>query len=156
MSEVGEEPTRSARREPTGPGLWIGLALGVPCIAWGIRGVLAESARTHPAELGRWIVGSAVVHDALLLPVVLGVGVLARRFVPTVAWPAVRWALATTGVVLLVSWPFVRGYGRRPSNPSLLPRAYGTGVLVTLALVWVVALAVAWVAHRRSQALVSR
>jgi hypothetical protein len=138
-----------------GPGRWIGLALGLPIVAWGIRGVLLGSRRTHPAELARWIVGSAVVHDALLLPVVLAVAVLARRVVPSRAWPAVRWALATTGVLVLVSWPFVRGYGRRASNPSLLPRDYGTGVLVAVALVWlaagVLALHARWAGARRHE-----
>jgi hypothetical protein len=117
-------------------GLWIGLALGAPVIAWGIRGILDESARTHPAELGRWLIGSAVVHDAVLLPLVLAVGLLARRAVPADAWPPVRWALATSGVLVLVSWPFVRGYGRSPGNPSLLPRNYGGGLVVALAVVW--------------------
>jgi len=119
-----------------GPGRWIGLALGLPVIAWGIRGVLVESARTHPAELGRWLVGSALVHDAIVLPIVVVVGAAARRIVSDRAWPMVRWALATSGVLLLVSWPFVRGYGRSPGNPSLLPRPYGAGVLVALAAVW--------------------
>lgn len=141
----------AARHDHTGPGLWIGLALGTPLIGWGVRGILLESARTHPTELGRWIIGSAVIHDALVLPVVLVVGVLARRAVPTPAWPPVRWGLATTAVLAIVSWPFVRGYGRSPNNPSLLPRNYGEGVLVVLAVVWLVTGALATVAVRRAR-----
>jgi hypothetical protein len=132
-----------------GPGRWIGLALGLPVIAWGIRGVFMESARTHPAELGRWLVGSAVVHDAVVLPIVLVVGTAARRIVSDRAWPVVRWALATSGVLLLVSWPFVRGYGRSRGNPSLLPRSYGAGVLVALAAVWLAS--GAWLLLRRAK-----
>lgn len=139
------------RHDHAGPGLWIGLALGVPLIGWGVRGILQESGRTHPAELGRWIVGSAIVHDAVVLPLVLAVAVLARRAVPAAAWAPVRWALATTGVLALVSWPFVRGYGRRSSNPSLLPRDYGEGVLVVVGLVWVVAVVLAVRATRRTR-----
>jgi len=133
-------PSPAARTgdDHAGLGRRVGLALGLPVIAWGIRGVFMESARTHPAELGRWLLGSAVVHDAVVLPIVLLVGAAARRTVPDRAWPVVRWALATSGVLLLVSWPFVRGYGRSAGNPSLLPRAYGTGVLFALAAVWAV------------------
>lgn len=137
---TARSPSATSGQDHTGPGRWIGLALGVPIIAWGIRGILLESARTHPGELARWIVGSALVHDAVLLPVVVTVAVVGRRLVPVGAWPAVRWALATTAVVALVSWPFVRGYGRRPSNPSLLPRDYGAGVTVAIVMVWLVAL----------------
>ena len=141
-----------AGSDRSGPGLWIGLAIGVPVMAWGLRGILDERARTHPAELGRWIVGSAVVHDAVLLPLVLGVGLLARRAVPAAAWAPVRWALATTGVLVLVSWPFVRGYGRSSGNPSLLPRDYGGGLVVALAAVWLAAALLAVVRVRRAGA----
>jgi hypothetical protein len=110
-----------------------------------------DATRTHPAELGRWLVGSAIVHDAVLLPVVLGIAVAARRVVSERAWPIVRWALSTTGVLLLVSWPFVRGYGQRASNPSLLPRDYATGVVVAIAAVWLVTGAVAWYRRRRPE-----
>jgi hypothetical protein len=139
-----------------GAGLWIGLALGVPLMAWGVRGILDESARTHPAELGRWIIGSAVVHDAVLLPLVLALGVVVRRAVPQAAWAPVRWALATTGVLVLVAWPFVRGYGRRSGNPSLLPRDYGGGLLVALAVVWLAAAVLAVASTRRGRGRASR
>lgn len=133
------------------PGLWIGLLLGSPVMVWGIRGVLIEGARTHPAELARWIAGAALVHDLVLLPMVLAVGVTVRRITPDRAWPHVRWALATSGCVALVAWPFVRGYGRRSGNPSLLPRDYAGGVAVALVLVWLVAASLAWVTARRSR-----
>lgn len=133
------------QRQP--PGFWIGLALGLPLIAVGMIGALDNASRVHPAELGRWVIGSAIVHDGLVLPFVLLVGYFARRVTPVVAWPAVRWALATSGVIAVVAWPFVRGYGRRSSNPSLLPRDYTLGTWVAVAAVWLVAAlwaALAW------------
>ena len=136
-------------RQPRG--FWIGLVLGAPLMAVGVIGALDNSARAHPAELGRWIVGSAIVHDALVLPLVLVVGLVARRFTPPVAWPAVRWALATTGVIAVVAWPFVRGYGRRAANPSLLPRDYTMGTWAAVALVWLAAGLWAVVAWRRAR-----
>lgn len=139
------------RHDHAGPGLWVGLALGLPIIGWGIRGVLADSRDTHPAELARWIVGAALVHDALVVPIALAVAVAARRMVAPSAWPSVRWALATTGVVVLVAWPFVRGYGRSRGNPSLLPRDYATGVVVTIGVVWAVAVCLALIAGRRDR-----
>ena len=145
------QPVVTSGEDHAGPGRWIGLVLGAPVIAWGVRGILRESARTHPGELARWIVGSALVHDVVVLPVVLTVALVGRRVVSERAWPVVRWALATTAIVALVSWPFVRGYGRRPSNPSLLPRDYGEGVAVAIAMVWVVALAAGWRARRASR-----
>lgn len=138
------------RHAHAGSGLWIGLAAGVPIMARGVIGVFEGSGRTHPGELARWIVGSAIVHDLVLLPFVAGVAVATRRLVAVQTWPVVRWALMTSGVVVLVAWPFVRGYGRRAGNPSLLPRDYGTGVAVALGITWVVALVLVALSRRRT------
>ena len=125
-------------KEPAagGRGRWIGLALGTPVMAWGVQGALGDAGDAHPGELARWILGSALVHDLLLLPAALVVGVAARRVLPEVAWPAVRWAMFTTAVLVMVSWPFVRGYGRLADNPSVLPRDYRAGLVLALLVVW--------------------
>ncbi|MGK2950594.1 MAG: hypothetical protein ACSLFP_18620 [Acidimicrobiales bacterium] len=136
-------------RQPRG--FWVGLALGVPVMAVGVVGALDNAGRAHPGELARWVVGSALVHDAVVLPVVLALGWVAHRTTPAPAWPAVRWALATTGVIALVAWPFVRGYGRRAANPSLLPRDYALGTVAAVAAVWAVAAAWAWLGWRRGR-----
>jgi hypothetical protein len=144
-------PETTSRR-----GLLVGLAVGLPVIAYGMRGMLVDADRTHPAELSRWIVGAAVVNDALVVPVAMGAAWLARRITPARAWPPVRSGLLATGVVLLVAWPFVRGYGRDPTIPSLLERNYAVGVAAVIGATWVavavwtaVSIAVAIVLRRR-------
>ena len=133
-------------------GLVVGLVLGLPIVAYGIRGALVDAADTEPTELATWIVTSAVVNDLLVVPLVLGVGFVANRLVPAAVWPAVRAGLIVTGALCLVAWPFVRGYGRDPSTPSLLNRNYGAGLAAAVAVVWAgvaVRLAVAMVFRRR-------
>jgi hypothetical protein len=127
----GAAPDTTSRR-----GLVVGLVLGVPLVAYGGRGALVDGARTHPAELARWVVGAAIVNDLVLIPLVLAVGWAAHRFTPARLWPAIRAGLVTTAVLTLVAWPFVRGYGRDPANPSLLSRDYGTGLAVAIGVVW--------------------
>lgn len=139
-----DPPTTTSRR-----GLLAGLALGLPIMAYGARGVVVDGALTHPAELARWVVGAAAVNDLVLVPVVLGAGWLGRRSVPGDLWPAVRAGLATTGVLALVGWPFLRGYGADPGNPSLLPRDYGAGLAAAVAAVWTVVAALALVRRAR-------
>jgi hypothetical protein len=135
-------PQTTSRR-----GLVIGLALGLPVIGYGTRGAIVDAADTHPPELARWVVGTAVAHDLVVVPVAAAIALLARRAVPRWAWPAVRAGLAATGILALVGWPYVRGYGDDSTNPSLLPRDYGAGLLTAVGIVW---LAVAiWVAWRR-------
>lgn len=138
------EPTETTSTR----GLLVGLLLGLPILAFGIRGVLIDADRTHPAELARWIIGAAVLHDVVLVPVVLAVGVALRRVVPARAWPSVRWVLTTAAVLAAIAWPSLRGYGRASSNPSLLPRDYALGLVESIVAVALAALAYAAVRHR--------
>jgi hypothetical protein len=85
-------------------------------------------------------VGLALAHDLVLAPVVLLVGAGVRRVVPAGARPLVAGGLLVSGVLGLVAWPLVRGYGRSAGNPSVLPRDYGRGLLVALAATWAVVL----------------
>jgi hypothetical protein len=140
-------PETTSRR-----GLLVGLAVGLPVIAYGVRGMLVDADRTHPAELAGWIVGAAVVNDALVVPLAMGAAWLARRITPARAWPPVRSGLLATGVVLVVAWPFVRGYGRDPTIPSLLERNYAVGVTAAIGATWV-AVAV-WIAVSIALAIV--
>ena len=144
---MGGLPETTSRR-----GLLVGLAVGLPVIAYGVRGMLVDADRTHPAELARWIVGAAVVNDALVVPLAMGAAWLAHRITPARAWPPVRSGLLATGVVLLVAWPFVRGYGRDPTIPSLLERNYAVGVAAAIGATWI-AVAV-WIAVSIALAIV--
>lgn len=133
-------------RAPSRIPAMIGAVVGVAIMAYGVGGAWAERDRTKPFELARWVVGADLAHDLILAPVVLAVSWLVGRFVPPIArWP-VRWATATTGVLALVAWPFVRGYGRNPSVPSLLDRNYALGLGVYVVVVWLVA--ATWVVVR--------
>ena len=148
MSSPDLPATTTSRR-----GLLVGLALGLPVLALGVRGVLVDAARTHPAELARWVVGSALVADLVAVPAVIVIAGLVRRITPGSWWPTVRAALTVTGSLVLVGWPFVRGYGRDPANPSLLPRDHAGGLAMAVGVVWLAAaalLAARWAARRAS------
>jgi len=136
----------------SGRGLVVGLVLGVPVMLVGVRSAVVDARDTHPAELSRWLIGAAAGHDLVLLPVIGTLAWTLRRVVPAAAWPAVRAGAIVIGTLALVSWPYARGYGARPGNPSLLPRDYVLGPVVASAAIAaataVVAL-VAFVRHRR-------
>lgn len=124
-------------------GLWIGVLVGAPLVVLGVLDALGDAGRTRPAELARWVVGTVVVVDLVVMPVALGIGRVLRGRAP------LQWALAASATVVVVGWPFLRGYGRNPNNPSLLPRDYGTGVAVAVVAVWLTAGAWTVAAARR-------
>ena len=138
----GTPPTTSTR------GLVVGLAVGVLVMAYGVRGVLVDAADTHPAELARWIVGGALVHDLVLIPLVAAVAWGLRRLLPGRWWGPVRAGLVVTGTLCLVAVPFVAGLGRDPGNPSLLPRDYAAGLVAAVAAVWLAAAGLAALTRR--------
>lgn len=119
-------------------GLVVGLVAGLPVIAYGVRGALVDAADTHPADLARWVVGAALVHDLLFAPLLLGLGIVLARLVTD---DATRWVLRAglivSGSLALVAWPLVRGYGQTDAVPSLLPRDYTRGLVVYLVATWV-------------------
>jgi len=131
------------------------VALGWAVTAVGVWGMISDAARTQPGESARFVLGAAAVHDLLLAPVVVLVGWALARAVPARARGPVQAAVMVSAVVALFSLPFVRGYGRGPTNPSLLPRNYGAGLAVIVAVVWVTAaLAITlrwWKARARPQ-----
>ena len=110
-------------------------------------GYTAErSIDVRPALWVRWWVSAAVVHDVVVAPLAIAVGWLVVRFVPRVAKAPVQAGLILSAVVTAVSWPALRGYGRIASNPTYLPRDYGRGLALSLAVVW--AACGAWVVLR--------
>ena len=134
---------------------WIMTAIGWTVMAGAVVGAVADRRDAQPTVLARWLVGGALLHDLLWLPIVAVIGAVLARAGRSGRVPApVRWAIATSAVLVLIAWPFVRGYGRNRGNPSLLPRNYAHGLVAYLLLTWVLAgLALAvgrWRARRRA------
>jgi hypothetical protein len=135
---------------------WVTAAVGWVVIAYGTWGLLDESDRTAPASVGRWLAGGLLAHDLLVAPLAAVVSALLARVVPASWRRPVLWATATSVLLGVVAWPLVRGYGRDPENPSLLPRNYGAGLLAYVALTWAAAAVWAVVATRRTRARARR
>jgi hypothetical protein len=119
---------------------WTTTALGWIIIAGAVVGAFSDRRDAQPSQLVRWVIGGALVHDLLWLPLVALAGVALTRATRGRLPRVVAWALATSVVLILVAWPFVRGYGRQPGNPSLLPRDYAAGLAAYLAVIWLVVL----------------
>jgi hypothetical protein len=128
---------------------WASAAAGWALILWGARGALHHHIDTRPAELLRFFIGGAVIHDLIFAPVVLGVGVLIARLVSG-RWRApVQAALLISGCAALFAWPEVRDYARVNHNPTSLPPNYTANLIVVVLAVWLATALVAVVAHRR-------
>ncbi|MFP1628032.1 hypothetical protein ACLB9X_23330 [Streptomyces sp. 5K101] len=115
-------------------------ALGLLLIGVGGRQLAAQP---DPYDVLLWMAGALVLHDGVLAPVVLAVGLLVAALP---ARPVVRGALVTGGALVLVTLPLLVRPGA-PPNPSALPLPYARNLLLVLAVVAAVALA--WVVLTR-------
>ena len=147
---VRADPPASAvhRRGAT---FWLSALAGWALIGWGLRGAFHHHIDTRPAELFRFFLGGAVIHDLVVAPLVLVVGIGVARLVPAAARAFVQAGLIVTGSLALFAYPEVRDYARILRNPTSLPRNYTANLMGVVAVVWVTVVAVAVVRARRSR-----
>jgi hypothetical protein len=131
---------RDALDERPGPIAWVVIAAGWVVIGVVVAGVLRESDRTHPGSWATWVLGAALVHDLVVLPLVLLTGLALGQLLRP-SWRApIRAALTVAVVLALVSWPTVRRFGARRDNSSILPLDAGRNLVVLVGILAVVAL----------------
>ncbi|CNG75874.1 Uncharacterised protein [Mycobacterium tuberculosis] len=114
-------------------------AAGLALIGVGLRGIVDD---VPIARWAAWFAGAAVLHDAVLVPLVLAAG-LATGLLPRRVRRIARAALVTAACVTAVALPLVLGYGRRADEPSRLPLPYGRNLALVLAAIAVLAAAAA-------------
>jgi hypothetical protein len=142
-----EGPQPSDHR--AGPLFWLSAVAGWVVIGIGLRGIFQHRLDTRPANLAKFVVGGALLHDLLVAPMVLLAAVALARAVPARARGTVQAALAVSGIVTLFAYPMVRAYGRAAHNPTSLPHNYSLNLVIVLGLIWTVTAAVVAVRLRK-------
>jgi hypothetical protein len=127
------------RHRDAGLGFWVTAAAGWMIIAYGLRGMIHHRLDTRPANLAKFAVGGALVHDLVFAPVVLLVGVIISRTTPARVRGIVQAALIVSGSLVLFAYPLVRDYAHALHNPSSLPHNYTANLAIVLVIVWAVA-----------------
>ncbi|WP_207453811.1 hypothetical protein [Desertivibrio insolitus] len=134
------------------------VAVGVLVLVVGVAVLLSDVSPRRYLGLGAWLLGALVVHDAVIAPVVLGVGALLRRAgrrMPGGVLVIVQVALVVAAVVTALVMPEVFKRGIGTANPTVLPLDYGVNLAlfyVGLAVATGVAIA-AYLAVRRRAAV---
>ena len=98
-------------------------AAGILLGLFGVYRLLTEIPPSSLVALGVWLLAALLIHDGLLSPAVVGVGVLLRRFVPDRGRPYLQAALLVAALATVVALPMI--YLRGANRPSRLSW-YGT------------------------------
>lgn len=124
---------------------WPCFVIGMAAVVWGLR--LVWVTHVDVVRFAGWLVGGVLVHDLVIAPLTLAIGVVLARVLPPWLRAPVQVGAILTGVVLLFSIPGLVDAGHNARNPSVLPNDYPLGVAIILGAVWL-AVAVAIVARR--------
>lgn len=117
----------------------IALALpGLAALGYGV--LLAVRFAAHSFTDGRsalaYLIGSPVLHDALVAPVVGLVGLLISRWVGRYWRAPVRIGLAASATLVLIAVPGIWRTDAGQHNPGLDDRNYALGLGIALVVVW--------------------
>ena len=134
-----------------GPIAWVVIAAGWALIGWVVAGVLREADRTHPGSWATWVIGAALVHDLVVLPLVLLVGLGLSNAIPPAWRPPIRAAVTVVVVIGLATWPTVARFGARADNPSILPLPAGRNLVLLAGALLLAALVAGWIRARRGR-----
>jgi hypothetical protein len=142
-------PTRSQVRPKS---FWPAMVVGAAVATYGVVGMLdAFPDFARRASFAKWVIGAALIHDLVLVPVVAVIGLATARLVPHRWRQPVRFALMGTGITLLIAFHPLRGSAAgRVDNPSIQPLSYGTAVATVLGVVWLIAAVWALLSARRA------
>jgi hypothetical protein len=110
---------------------WVIGALGVVAMGIGLTIMLTDPYIRDPLDVGLWLAGAVVLHDGVLVPVVLAIGVALRRL-PVRG--VLRGGLIVAGALTAVALPELLD-PEAPANPSVRPLDYMRNWVIALAVV---------------------
>lgn len=125
-----------------GPFAWTVIVAGWIVMAVAVRGAVRDDRLGGIETWAPWIVGAALVHDLVVLPLVVAVGWVLARLVPLPWRVPLRTALVVAAVVSLAVWPIAQRWGARADNPSILPLPVARNLAVLCAALVLAALGV--------------
>ena len=104
-------------------------ALGVAVATYG-GWLLLQEDLSDLVDTAVWLAGGVVLHDFVLVPLTLLLGVALIRLMPANLRAPVAGGLVVLGTVTLMAVPVLGGWGANADNPTILDRNYPAGWLV--------------------------
>lgn len=99
-------------------------ALGVLLASYGVVLLVTRQDFEQIRDAVVWLVVGVLVHDGMLVPSVLALGLLAGRVLPAAYRRTATVVLVLVGPLSLLAVPVLGRLGARPDNPTLLDRPY--------------------------------
>lgn len=134
------------------------VVVGVLVIAFGAYVMVTTVRPNRIWGLATWLLGAVILHDAILSPFVVAVGLLLRRTGRTLqvwALVVVQAVVVLGSVLALVVLPEIAAKAHGTKNDTVLPFDYGLRLLVVEGVLALLVVAVLVVALRRRRTATS-
>ncbi len=82
-----------------------------------------------------WLIGALIIHDGILSPVVLGVGVVLAKTLPPRARTFVQGGLIAGAAVTVIAIPMIYRAHSQPTVKAILDQNFGANLATLLAIV---------------------
>ncbi len=127
------------------------LVVGWAVIVFALHGMVADPSANAP-HLFRLLIGLNLVNDAIVVPAVIVLALLVRRWLaPWLVLP-VQVGLIVSAVVTLYAVPLVGSWGKSAqAGPSRLPFNYAHNLIGVLAVIWLACTVLALWRRRRAR-----
>ena len=113
------------------------LVLGIAGIGLGLYGVgrlLTSVGWSSLVLVGLWLVLALVIHDGLLSPAVIAVGLLLSGVPPRIR-RFLQAGLIMAALVTVIALPMINQQQRQPSSKALLQQDFGLNLMILLAII---------------------
>jgi len=110
-------------------------AAGILLGLFGVYRLFTQIPLSSLVALGVWLLAALLIHDGILAPAVVGLGLLLRRFVPDRGRRYLQAALLMGALVTVVALPMMYLRGSQPPVKALLLRNYGLDLTLILGLI---------------------
>jgi hypothetical protein len=109
--------------------------VGVGLATYGISQLLTQIPPQTLVLLALWLIGALIIHDGLLSPAVVGVGVALRRYIPDRRRRYLQFALIMGAMVTVIAVPMTYRAQTHPPAKALLLQDFGINLTVLLAAI---------------------
>jgi hypothetical protein len=121
---------------------------GVVLAAYGAVRLLTDVPGSSLLRLAVWLVGAVVISDLVVSPLVVGVGVALRRWLPDRGRRYVQAFLIMAAMITVVAAPMIYLQGSAPPEKALLNQDFGANLAILLGLAAMISL-LGYVRERR-------
>ena len=113
---------------------------GVVLAAYGAVRLLTDVPGASLLRLAVWLIAAVVISDLVVSPLVVGIGVALRRWLPDRGRRYVQAFLIMAAMIIVIAAPMIYLQGSAPPEKALLNQDFGVNLMILLGLAALISL----------------